>query len=101
VHLDNAPVHNSKRSLEVLQAIDIIRMPLPASSPNTSPSDLYVFGNLTEKLQSIAVMDQGSLISMITDIFSDPPPDELIEVCQNWMRRLCQVTKNGGQYDRN
>jgi hypothetical protein len=57
VHLDNAPAHNSKRSQETLEATGTIRMPHYAYSPDLVPRDFCLFGNLKEKLQSVAVTD--------------------------------------------
>jgi hypothetical protein len=46
-------------------------------------SAFSLFGNLKEKLQSIAVTDRDNLVCAITGFFRDAPQGELIAVCQN------------------
>lgn len=95
VHLGNAPVHNLELSREAAGAI---RVPHPGNRPDRAPTDFYLSGNPKEKLQSVMVTDLDSLISAITEFFSDAPQGELIAVHQNWKKRLRWAIKNGGQY---
>jgi hypothetical protein len=48
VHRDNARPHNSKKSESGLTARKTRRIPAPASSPDLSPSDFFLFGILKE-----------------------------------------------------
>jgi hypothetical protein len=101
VHVDNARGRISRRSREVLRATGVIRVPDFAYSPDRKLCDSYFFGNLKEKLQSVALRDGNSIISVILEIFRNTRPDALIMVDQNWMKRLCRGAKNGGQCCKN
>jgi hypothetical protein len=76
-------------------AADVIpRTRHPSYSPDTTPSNLYFFGNLKKKLPSVAVMNRACQIYIITEIFSDARQDGLIAVYQNWMNPFRCVIKN-------
>jgi hypothetical protein len=96
MHLDNMPARNSKHSREALEATGATRVPHPAYSCEIVPSDFYLVDNLMEKLQSVVVTDRDSLISAISEIFSETRQDEPIAVYQKWMKRLRCIIKNGG-----
>jgi hypothetical protein len=53
-----------------------------------APSDFYLFDNLKQKLQAVAVTERDSLIPAITQILYDTPPCALIVVYQIWTRRF-------------
>jgi hypothetical protein len=94
---EQCTTYSSKPSREILKATGEIRVPYSACNPNTTPNDFRLFGNLKEKLQSVAVTDRDNLISAIIEIFSDTLQDELVAVYKNWMKRLHWVIENGGQ----
>jgi hypothetical protein len=88
VQPDNAPAHNSKRSRQAVEAAATIRMPYPAYSPDRAPGDLYLIGNLKEKLQSVAVTDRDGPISATREMFSDIPQDKPIAIHENSMKQF-------------
>jgi hypothetical protein len=67
-----------------------------ADSPG-SAQDFHICDNLKGNFQSVALRDRDSLLSAITEIFSDTRQDDFVAVYQNWMTRLHYVIKNGGQ----
>jgi hypothetical protein len=72
-HLDDAPAHNSKLFREAFWASRATRAPHPAYDPKITQNDFYLFDNLKEKLQVVAVTDRDGVIFVITQIFSDTP----------------------------
>jgi hypothetical protein len=46
LHLDNAPAHNAKRSGQEIGRTKTTTVMHPAYSPDTAPSDLFLFGYL-------------------------------------------------------
>jgi hypothetical protein len=59
-----------KSSREPFKVIGVIRMAHPVDRFEIASSEFYIFGDLKEKWQSVAVTDRGSLIAVVTDIFS-------------------------------
>jgi hypothetical protein len=97
----SAAAHNSKCSRTALEVNGATKVPDRPYNPDMTGSDLYLFGNLKEKLESESVAARGNPISAIAQMFSDTPQDEFIAVYQNWMGRLRWVIKSGGQCDKN
>jgi hypothetical protein len=50
VHLDNARLHNSRKSETALPAAKVRRTPVQAYSPDLSPSNFFLFGMLKEQM---------------------------------------------------
>jgi hypothetical protein len=50
VQLDNVSSHHSRSSRECLEHFRALRMPHPAYSPDSAPSDFFLFGYLKSKL---------------------------------------------------
>jgi hypothetical protein len=53
VHVDNACLHNSKKSNECLAKFHARRVPHPIYSPYFAPSDFFIFGTVKTEMQTI------------------------------------------------
>jgi hypothetical protein len=62
VHLDNARPHNSRKSEAALTATKTRRIPVPAYSPDQSPSNFFLVGMLKEQMLGIAYSSPDELI---------------------------------------
>jgi hypothetical protein len=51
-----------------------------------APIDFYPFGNMKERLVSVAVTRFESVLSAIAQVFSETQKDEFIVVDQKWMK---------------
>jgi hypothetical protein len=76
-------------------------LPIIRSVPDIALSHFYLFGNLKEKLQSVAVTDREGTFSVITRKFSVTRPDALTAISHNWMKWFRWAVKNGGRNDEN
>jgi hypothetical protein len=88
VHLDNARPHNSRQSIDCLQATKARRMAQSAYSPGLTPSDFFLFGYLKQKLQEVHIPDRERLKSEIIQILDGIGRDVLISMLEDWMKRL-------------
>jgi transposase len=96
LHLANAGPHNSGKSEAALIATKARRIPAPAYSPDSSPSDFFLFGILKERISGISYSSPDELISAISELIGSLPKDQLVSVYKNWMERLNWVVKRPG-----
>jgi hypothetical protein len=96
VHLDNARPHNSRKSATALTATKTRRIHAPASSPDQSPSDFFLFGMLKERISGTSYSSPDELISAISRLIASLPKDQLVNVYKNWMKHLNWVIKHRG-----
>jgi hypothetical protein len=80
VHPDNARPHNSRKSEAALTATKARRIPVPAYSPELSPSDFFLFGMLMERMSGTLYGSPDKLISAITELIVSLPKDQLASV---------------------
>jgi histone-lysine N-methyltransferase SETMAR len=97
-HLDNARLHNSKKSLECIQASKAKRLPHPVYSPDLAPSDFFFFGSLKEKLTTFHCTTRDELKSAIITIFNEIDRETLPAVFTLWLEWLERVIRHGGEY---
>jgi hypothetical protein len=98
VHVDNAPIENSKCVTEKLMEEGLKRMPHPASSPDLSPCDFFLFGYLKDKLIHKAYRRPEELFNEVETIISDIPRDMISRVFLTWQERLQKCTDKQGNY---
>jgi histone-lysine N-methyltransferase SETMAR len=98
LHLDNAPVHNSRLSSEKIESTNPQRMPHPPYGPDRVPSDFFLFSYLRETLRRRSFSTSDDLIFAIRPIFSEIPEMGLKDVLTNWIAPLAWVMKKSGEY---
>jgi hypothetical protein len=76
-HLDNAGLHNSRKSEAALPATKACRIPAPAHSPDQSPSDFFLFGMLKERMSGTSYSSSDELIYAIGELLALFPKDQL------------------------
>jgi hypothetical protein len=53
-----------------------------------APSDFYLFGYVKHQLQGHKFTEGAELVSTISEFSNQIPTDALVDVFDNWMRRL-------------
>jgi hypothetical protein len=101
VHSDNVRPHNSRQSIDCLQATKARRIAQPAYSPGLTPNDFFLFGYLKQKLQGVHIPNRERLNPEIIRILAGIGPDVLISVFEDWIKMLEWVLQNGGEYHNN
>jgi hypothetical protein len=88
VHLADARPHNDRKSEAALTETKARRIPAPAYCPDLSPSDLFMFIMLKERMSGTSCNSLDELISTIRELIASLPKDQLVSVYTNWMKRL-------------
>jgi hypothetical protein len=69
LRLDNAQVDNPRFSSEKIESVKASRVSHPPHSPDSAPSDLFLFGYLKEKLCRTSFIARDDLIFVILESF--------------------------------
>jgi hypothetical protein len=98
IRLDNA--RPQQKSETALAATKARRIPTPAHSRDSSPSDFFLFGLLKERMSETSYSSPNELISAISGLIASLPKDQLVSIYKNRMKRLNWVIKHRGDYYR-
>jgi hypothetical protein len=98
VHADNAGPHVAKCVTEYMDHNSLKRAPLPPYSPDFAPSDFYRFGYVKHQLQGHEFTEGTELVSAISEILNQIPADTLVDVFDDWVRRLQRCIDISGEY---
>jgi transposase len=71
VHIDNAPVHNSRMIQDFFRQNPLKRLQQPPYSPDMSASGSYLFGKVKITLIGREILDEMDLLEAITEILND------------------------------
>jgi hypothetical protein len=74
------------------------RAPHPPYSPDLAPSDFYLFGYIKHQLQGHEFTEGTELVSAISEILNQIPINTLVDVSDDWMRRLQRCNDINGEY---
>ena len=74
------------------------RAPHPPYSPDITPSDFYLLGNIKEKLKGYSFESPEELRHQVHLILNDISKDELNRAFLNWKERLQRVIETKGEY---
>jgi hypothetical protein len=88
VHLDNVQPHNIRKSQAALTPTKARRIPAPVYSPDLSPTDIFLFRMLKERMSGTSYSSSDEVISAISELIASLPKDQLVSVYKNWMNRL-------------
>jgi hypothetical protein len=87
VHPDNAGSHAVKLSMDFLKARIMRRAPHPPDSPDSAPSDFFLFGKGKRQFSGRCFDNADDLLAAIHDILDGLGRPTLIGVVEGWMRR--------------
>jgi hypothetical protein len=90
VHADNARPHTAKMTSQFLDENSMQRAPHPAYSPDSAPSDFYLFGCVDQLLSGCQSADQNFLLQAVSQILVGIEKVTLESVFHIWTDRLCQ-----------
>ena len=97
-HMDNARSHTSKATCEYMTEHGMDRMPHPPYSPDLAPCDFFLFGYIKNRLIGSEFTTRDEALEKINDILNEIPEKTLVGTFREWMRRLEDVIKSGGEY---
>jgi hypothetical protein len=72
-HLDNAPVHNSKKPRAAIDASLVHIVPLPSFGPDLAPIEFFLFDIIKVKMKCISAVQRMDSLSKITRIINGIP----------------------------
>jgi hypothetical protein len=98
IHMDNARVHNSIKSMAKISELQMQRAPHPPYSPDISLLDFWFFGYAKNLLAGRKFEDAADLEAAIQQIAESVSKSELQRVFESWIRRLRAVIESGGEY---
>jgi hypothetical protein len=94
----NAGRHVAKPVMEYMDHNSLKRVPHPPSSPDVTPSDFYLFGHVKHQLQGYESTEGVNHVSPISDVLNQFPTGRLVEVFDDWMRRLQRCIDTSGEH---
>jgi hypothetical protein len=98
VHVDHAPVHNSRMTRNFVEHHPLKRLLHPPYSPEISPSDFYLFGKVKGAASGQGIPDEINLLDAVTEILNGISIDELQRVSRSWIERVENVIIAQGGY---
>jgi hypothetical protein len=97
LHIDNAPVHNTKLVTERIASEELGRMSYPLYRPDHAPCDFFFFGFVKEKLITKQYETPKALLFVVKQRISEIPGDLLLRVfasCQRKLIRYCELAND-------
>jgi hypothetical protein len=98
VHIDNSMCYNGRKVSDIFTRRRIERAPHPRYSPDISPCDFWLFGNLKHKMKDQEFESQQGILKAIAKIWTDLTFEDVQRVFQEWMERVTWVIGNNGEY---
>ena len=98
LHMDNSPVHNSKKTTNYIKETRITRPDHPPYSPDLAPSDFWLFGALDSLKPEAKFNSADEIVDWVRDQFLNFSPDLIKSVFAQWEERLHQCIECGGDY---
>jgi hypothetical protein len=96
IHIDNVHPHNSGRAQRCIEASRAESLPHPAYSPDQTPGDFNLSGNITGKSYNYNCENREEFLNAITEIFTGVDQEMLPSVFESWVNRLKWVIKHEG-----
>jgi hypothetical protein len=98
LHLDNAPMHNTRMVMGQWEQPGFQRMGHPAYNPDLVPADFFLFHYVKEQLKERSFAEEEKRILVLSELMSEIPPDMILRVFTHWNRRLRQRPRMEGEY---
>jgi hypothetical protein len=96
VHFDNATPHRAAASESCFQRSRFRHAPQPPYSPDISPCDFFLFGDLKTRLTGQEFERMEELQQRVDGLLAEVAPDLMQRVYENWIERLNQVVHTDG-----
>ena len=96
--MDNARCHTSMATCEYMAKHGLRHMPHPPYSPDLEPCDFFLFGYIKTKLIGTEFKTKEEALEKINSILMGISRKTRIDTFREWMRRLEEVIKSGGEY---
>jgi hypothetical protein len=74
------------------------RASYPPYSPDLEPCDFCLFGYVKHELQGHEFTEGAEFVSAISEIMNQIPTDTLVDVFDDWIRRLQRCIDVSGEY---
>jgi hypothetical protein len=74
------------------------RVPHPPYSPDLASPDFYFFEYVKHQLQGHEFTEGAELVSAVSEILNQIPTDILIDLSDDWMKRLQRCIDISGEY---
>jgi hypothetical protein len=98
VHADNVGSHVGTCVTEYMNRNSVKRAPHPPYSPDSPPSDFYLFGSVKYPLQGHEFTEGAELVSAVSEILNQIATDTLADVFDDWIRRSQRCIDISGEY---
>ena len=98
LHWDNARPHRSSEAVRAIREIRMLEMPHPPYSPDLSPCDFFLFGEIKHKLKGRSFRDSEDVLAAIKAETESITRETRERVFDEWVRRLWCVIESGGDY---
>lgn len=97
--IDNAPIHNDQRVIDILSKKNFEILEHPPYSPDLAPSDYYLFKFLKNWLRSRAAFDNLEQIKQEIDAWFDAKPASFYERAFDLLKeKISIVSQSDGNY---
>jgi hypothetical protein len=96
--MDNAKVQTARANQEKLDVSRFKRTPQPPYSPDSAPSDFFLFGWLKTELERKEYKVEDELYEVMDDILTCLSIEMIETVFVNWMNRLQRLIDGNGGY---
>jgi hypothetical protein len=95
IYFDSAPIHNTKTVMGQLEQSGLKRMEHSPSRPDLAPSNFFLFCYMKEQLKGRSFLEEEELLSVLSELMSEVPPDMILQVFVDWNRWLwrCLLTE--------
>ena len=98
IHWDNARPHKSATAVEAIREVGVLQMPHPSYSPDISPADFFLFGEIKRRLKGESFGDSEELLAAVRLITESIDKNTREKVFREWISRLEFVISSGGEY---
>jgi hypothetical protein len=96
VHFDNATPHRSAWCENCFEACGFRYAPQPPSSPDISPCDFFLFGDLKMKLKGEKFATLEELLERVEELLGLINSGLMERVYEHWIERLNQLMDTNG-----
>jgi histone-lysine N-methyltransferase SETMAR len=98
LHCDNASSHRSTDTQRFMFLNRFYPTPHPPYSPDLSPPDFFLFGDLKRWMKGQWFKSAEELEEAVSTYLLDIKPDTLYSVFDEWIHRCKEVQRTGGEY---
>jgi hypothetical protein len=98
IHVESTGPHVIKCVAEDMDHDSLKRAPDHPYSPDLAPSGFCLFGYVKHRLQEHEFTEEAELVSVISGILNQFPTNTLVDVSDDWMRRLQSCIDISGEY---